>query len=144
MKKEIHPEMHPVVFVDTSCGAEFVTMSTLKSEETRDIDGVSHFVINLEISSKSHPFFTGEHRFVDTAGRVDKFKEKMERVKAVEGRKGKKAKRAARAAKKAGDDDATPAPKAVKKEEAPVAEVKEEAPAAEVAPAPEVAAEDAK
>lgn len=100
MKKDIHPDVHPVVFVDTSCGAEFVTTSTLKSEETRDIDGVSHYVINLEISSASHPFFTGEHRFVDTAGRVDKFKEKMERVKAAsESRKGKKAKREARAEK---------------------------------------------
>lgn len=99
MKQEIHPTLNPVVFVDTSCGAEFVTTSTLKSEETRDIDGVSHYVINVEISSASHPFYTGQHRFVDTAGRVDKFKEKMERVAAAaEKRKGKKAKKEARAA----------------------------------------------
>lgn len=101
MKSDIHPNVHPVVFVDTSCGAEFITSSTLKSEETRVIDGVEHFVINIEISSASHPFFTGEERFVDTAGRVDKFKEKMDRVaEAAKGRKGKKAKRAEKMAAK--------------------------------------------
>ena len=132
MKKEIHPDVHPVVFVDTSCGAEFVTTSTLKSGETRDIDGVEHYVINLEISSASHPFFTGEHRFVDTAGRVDKFKEKMERVKnAAAGRKGKKAKKAARAAAKQDDQAEEKAPEAPKAEAAPEA-------------TPEPAAEEAK
>lgn len=111
MKKDLHPAVHPVVFVDTSCGAEFVSTSTLSSEETRDINGVSHFVINIEISSQSHPFYTGEHRFVDTAGRVDKFKDKMERVaKAAEARKGKKAKKAARAATKKQPDATAPAP----------------------------------
>lgn len=136
MKKDIHPEMHPVVFVDTSCGAEFVTMSTLTSDQTRDIDGVSHFVINLEISSKSHPFFTGEHRFVDTAGRVDKFKEKMERVKAAAaGRKGKKAKRAARAEK----NDTTETP--VKETPAQETPKEEPAPATEETPATETAEE---
>lgn len=126
MKKDIHPTVNPVVFVDTSCGAEFVTTSTLTSEETRDIDGVSHYVINVEISSQSHPFYTGEHRFVDTAGRVDKFKEKLERVaKAAEGRKGKKAKKAARASKNA------PTDVPVKKEKAPKAEAPAEAPTTE-------------
>lgn len=101
MKQDTHPPVHPVVFVDTSCGAEFVTTSTLTSEETRDIDGVSHYVINIEISSASHPFFTGEERFVDTAGRVDKFKEKMARSEeAAKARKGKKAKREAKHAAK--------------------------------------------
>lgn len=99
MKKDIHPITNPVIFVDTSSGAEFITTSTLSSNETRDINGVSHHVINVEISSASHPFFTGEERFVDTAGRVDKFKEKMARVSATaEKRKGKKAKQAARIA----------------------------------------------
>jgi len=76
MKKEIHPEYHPVVFVDPSVGAEFVTRSTMTSSETRDIDGVKHFVIRMEISSASHPFFTGKTRLVDTAGRVERFREK--------------------------------------------------------------------
>jgi len=131
MKSDIHPAVHPVVFVDTSCGAEFITRSTLKSEETRVIDGVEHFVINIEISSASHPFFTGEERFVDTAGRVDKFKEKMDRVaEAAKGRKGKKAKRAEKmAAKKATEK---PAKKATAKAEEPTAE----APAEEVVETP--------
>jgi large subunit ribosomal protein L31 len=116
MKKGIHPTTNPVIFVDSASGAEFVTASTLSSEETRDINGVAHFVIRVEISSASHPFFTGEERFVDTAGRVDKFKAKLERVgAAAEARKGKKAKQAARAAAKTQDE--TPAPKAKKKEE---------------------------
>ena len=79
MKKDIHPESHPVVFVDTSCGAEFITTSTLTSEDTRDIDGVPHFVIKVEVSSASHPFFTGKMKLVDTAGRVDKFKNKYKK-----------------------------------------------------------------
>jgi large subunit ribosomal protein L31 len=76
MKKEIHPQYHPVVFVDPSVGAEFITRSTMRSNETRDIDGVKHFVVRMEISSASHPFFTGKRKFVDTAGRVERFREK--------------------------------------------------------------------
>ena len=130
MKPETHPTTNPVVFVDSSSGAEFVTTSTLSSDETRDINGVPHHVIRIEISSASHPFFTGEERFVDSAGRVDKFKEKLERVEAAaEARKGKKAKQAARAAKK---QDETPAPKAKKTEE-PKNETPAEEPATEAA-----------
>src|SRR4029434_9008204 len=70
MKKEIHPEYHPVMFGDPSVGAEFVTRSTMKSAETRDIDGVKHFVIKMEISSASHPFFTGSRKFISNDGRV--------------------------------------------------------------------------
>jgi large subunit ribosomal protein L31 len=76
MKKDIHPKYHPVVFVDPSVGAEFVTRSTMTSGEVRNIDGVDHYVIRMEISSASHPFFTGKQRFVDTAGRVERFREK--------------------------------------------------------------------
>ena len=76
MKKDTHPKYHPVVFVDPSVGAEFVTRSTMTSAEKRDIDGVEHFVIRMEISSASHPFFTGKQRFVDTAGRVERFRAK--------------------------------------------------------------------
>ncbi len=79
MKADIHPEYHPVVFVDTSADFELVTHSTKKSDETREIDGVEHFVIRVEISSASHPFFTGQQRFVDTAGRVEKFQRKYEK-----------------------------------------------------------------
>ncbi len=76
MKDGIHPKYHPVVFVDAGASAEFVTRSTMRSKETRDIDGVEHFVIRLDVSSASHPFFTGKQRFVDAAGRIDKFRSK--------------------------------------------------------------------
>jgi large subunit ribosomal protein L31 len=76
MKNDIHPDYHPVVFVDPSVGAEFVTRSTMTSNEKRDIDGVEHYVIRMEISSASHPFYTGKRKFVDTAGRVERFREK--------------------------------------------------------------------
>ncbi|PIR04398.1 MAG: 50S ribosomal protein L31 [Candidatus Magasanikbacteria bacterium CG11_big_fil_rev_8_21_14_0_20_39_34] len=102
MKTETHPDVHPVVFIDTSCGVEFITTSTMKSDETREINGVTHFVIPLEISSASHPFYTGKQVFIDTARRVEKFQEKMKKVESAQGeRKGKKAKRAAKAAVKA-------------------------------------------
>lgn len=76
MRKDIHPKVNPVVFIDVSTGKEFVTISTLTSDKTKEIDGVEHFVINVEISSDSHPFFTGEQKIVDAAGRVEKFKAK--------------------------------------------------------------------
>lgn len=102
MKKDIHPAVNPVVFVDTSCGAEFFTTSTLKSDKTREVNGVKHYEINIEISSASHPFFTGKQVLVDTARRVEKFHEKMaKQAAAAETRKGKKAKAVARATKKA-------------------------------------------
>ena len=76
MKPNIHPEYHPVVFVDSSTGAEFVTASTMKSETTRDIDGVQHYEVRLEITSDSHPFWTGTQKLVDTEGRVERFRRK--------------------------------------------------------------------
>jgi large subunit ribosomal protein L31 len=79
MKKDIHPEYHSVVFVDTASDTEFIGRSTQTSDEVRDIDGVDHYVIRVEISSASHPFFTGQQRFVDTAGRVEKFQRKYEK-----------------------------------------------------------------
>ena len=76
MKKDIHPDYHPVVFIDDGADLEFVTRSTMTSDEVREIDGVKHYVVRLEISSASHPFFTGQQRFVDTAGRIEKFRQK--------------------------------------------------------------------
>jgi len=78
MKEGLHPEYHPVVFVDSAADFELVTRSTKTSSETRQIDGVDHYVIRVEISSASHPFFTGEQRFIDTAGRVEKFQRRYE------------------------------------------------------------------
>lgn len=77
MKAEIHPELNPVVFVDGE--HEIVTRSTLTSRETREIDGVAHFVIPIEISAYTHPFFTGKEKLIDTAGRVDRFNRKYGR-----------------------------------------------------------------
>lgn len=76
MRAQIHPKYHPVLFIDTSCNEEFVSRSTMKTDEVRKIDGVDHYVVRLEISAASHPFFTGQQRFVDTAGRIEKFQRK--------------------------------------------------------------------
>ena len=74
MKKEIHPENYrPVVFKDLSNGDTFVTRSTVNTKDTIEIDGETLPLVKLEISSTSHPFFTGKSKMVDTAGRVDKF-----------------------------------------------------------------------
>ncbi len=71
MKADIHPEYHPVVFVDGE--HEIITKSTLTSKKTREIDGVEHFVIPIDISAHSHPFYTGKQKLMDTEGRVDRF-----------------------------------------------------------------------
>ena len=76
MKKDIHPPYYPVVFVDHNANTEYVTRSTKKSTETRVIDGVEHFVLRVEISAASHPFYTGKQKFVDAAGRIEKFQKK--------------------------------------------------------------------
>ena len=81
MKPDIHPDYHPVLFVDTSTDFEFTTRSTIKTDEVRSVDGVDHYVVRLEISSDSHPFYTGQQRVVDTAGRIEKFQRKYGRAK---------------------------------------------------------------
>ena len=74
MKKGIHPENYrPVLFKDMSNGDVFLSQSTSKSNETEVYEGVEYPLIKLEISSSSHPFYTGKAKLVDTAGRVDKF-----------------------------------------------------------------------
>ena len=74
MKSGIHPESYrTVVFKDMSNGDTFFSRSTVNTKETIEIDGVSYPVVKLEISSSSHPFYTGKSKLVDTAGRVDKF-----------------------------------------------------------------------
>ncbi len=71
MKAEIHPKYHPVIFVDGE--HEVITHSTMTSRETRDIDGVQYFVVPVEVSAYSHPFYTGKQKIVDTEGRIDRF-----------------------------------------------------------------------
>jgi large subunit ribosomal protein L31 len=77
MKKKTHPAYHPVLFVDVSADYEVSTNSTLKSKEVREIDGVDHYVVRVDISSASHPYFTGQERFLDAAGRIEKFRKKF-------------------------------------------------------------------
>lgn len=81
MKPDIHPEYNPVIYVDSSTGAEFQTLSTLKSDTVRNIDGVDHYEIRLEITSDSHPFWTGNQKLIDTEGRVERFRKKYARKK---------------------------------------------------------------
>ena len=74
MKQGIHPENYrPVVFKDMSNDDIFITRSTMAAKETIEVDGVEYPLIKIEISSTSHPFFTGKAKLVDTAGLVDKF-----------------------------------------------------------------------
>ena len=73
MKSEIQPEYAPVVFRDLASGETFLTRSTVTSDKTIDLDGVTYPVIDVEISSASHPFYTGKQRILDSAGRVEKF-----------------------------------------------------------------------
>jgi len=95
MKANIHPVSYPTIFVDTSCGAEFFTVSTRKEGDARTLNGVTYQVIPIEISSASPPFYTGKQVLVDTARRVEKFQEKIAKTTAAaQIRKGKKAKKA--------------------------------------------------
>ena len=81
MKKGIHPENYRlVVFKDFSCDESFLTHSTASTTETIEwSDGKTYPLVKLEISDKSHPFFTGKMKFVDTAGRIEKFRKKYEK-----------------------------------------------------------------
>jgi large subunit ribosomal protein L31 len=77
MKKNIHPEYRPVVFMDTSTGTRFLINSTIRSKEmTKWEDGQEYPLFKIEISAASHPFYTGKMKFVDSAGRVEKFTKK--------------------------------------------------------------------
>jgi large subunit ribosomal protein L31 len=74
MKTDIHPEYAPVVFRDISAGETFITRSTIKTDKTIELDGVTYPVIDVEVSSASHPFYTGKQKIMDTAGRVERFR----------------------------------------------------------------------
>jgi len=83
MKKGIHPENYRmVVFKDTSNDYSFITKSTAPSKETvKWEDGNEYPLVKIEISHKSHPYFTGKMKFVDSAGRIDKFNKKYGKAK---------------------------------------------------------------
>ena len=78
MKKDTHPENYRfVVFQDNSCDYSFLTKSTIETTDTiKWEDGKEYPLYKLEISNKSHPFFTGKQNLVDTAGRIEKFNQK--------------------------------------------------------------------
>ena len=77
MKKDIHPEYRPVVFYDVAADFKMLSRSTVKTKETIEFEGQTYPVVKLEISSASHPFYTGTEKFVDTLGRVERFQKKF-------------------------------------------------------------------
>lgn len=79
MKNELHPKLNPVCFRDVSSGKNFLTMASLKSDRKEEIDGTEYFVVVRDVTMDSHPAYTGEKRFVDAAGRVEKFQSKFRR-----------------------------------------------------------------
>jgi large subunit ribosomal protein L31 len=80
MKKGLHPDYKDVVFWDTSSDFKFLSRSTTNTKETiKWEDGKEYPVIKVEVSSASHPFYTGKKMFMDTAGRVEKFKNKYQK-----------------------------------------------------------------
>lgn len=76
MKDGIHPNYREVVFQDSSTGTQFLTRSTIKTEKKVQYEGRELPFVTVDISAASHPFFTGKQKFVDTAGRVEKFQKK--------------------------------------------------------------------
>lgn len=81
MKNSIHPMYRPVVFKDASCGAVFMSRSSIKTDRTIVWeDGKEYPLCLVEVSNLSHPFYTGEHRVLDTEGRIEKFLKKYKKA----------------------------------------------------------------
>ncbi len=80
MKADIHPDYREVVFQDLASDFAILTRSTVKSKETiKWEDGNEYPLIKVEVSSASHPFYTGKHKLMDTGGRVDRFKRRYQK-----------------------------------------------------------------
>ncbi|RRD60934.1 type B 50S ribosomal protein L31 [Leucobacter sp. OH1287] len=77
MQTDIHPDYQAIVFRDLASGETFLTRSTMTSDKTIELDGVTYPLIDVEISSASHPFYTGKQRILDSAGRVEKFNQRF-------------------------------------------------------------------
>lgn len=77
MKEGIHPNYREVLFVDMSIDFKFVTRSTIQTKETGEFEGKTYPLAKIEVSSESHPFYTGQQKIMDTAGRVEKFNKKF-------------------------------------------------------------------
>ena len=109
MKKDLHPANYRlVVFQDLNNGTNYLTRSTVASEETIKLDGAEYPLVKVHITGSSHPFFTGEERVLDIEGRVDKFKARAEAAKAAKDARiaaaKKQSNRAAAKAAKAADE----------------------------------------
>ncbi len=83
MKAEGHPKLNNVCFIDVATGKKFLTRSAASSPRKETIDGVEYHVIVRDVTSDSHPAYTGEKRLVDTAGRIEKFSNKFKRQRAA-------------------------------------------------------------
>ncbi len=81
MKKNIHPDYQEILFVDSSTGHKFVCGSTLKPKEKEVFEGKEYPVCRVSVSSASHPFYTKSKQFIDTEGRVDKFRKRYAQKK---------------------------------------------------------------
>ena len=77
MKKGSHPNYREVVIQDMSIDFKFITRSTINTRDTIEFEGKTYPLVKIEVSAESHPFYTGKHKIVDTAGRVDKFRKKF-------------------------------------------------------------------
>ena len=77
MKKDIHPEYREVLFHDTSVDEYYLVRSTLSTDQTKEYEGKTYPYCVLDLSSASHPFYTGKQKLVDTGGRVDKFRKRF-------------------------------------------------------------------
>ena len=125
MKKGIHPENYRLVaFKDMSNNDVFITKSAVETKDSISVDGIDYPLVKLEISRTSHPYYTGKTKLVDTAGRIDKFKNRYANVSLKS---------------KQSPVEEAPVAEEAPVEEAPVAEEApaEEAPVAEEAPAEE-------
>ena len=79
MRPDIHPEYKEIVFHDTSSDSKFLTKSTMSTKETIEYEGKEYPCVKVEVSSESHPFYTGKKMFLDAAGRVEKFNKRYKK-----------------------------------------------------------------
>jgi large subunit ribosomal protein L31 len=79
MKEGIHPQYNPVVFQDITTGEMFITRSTMRTSQKIELEGKEYGLVRLEVSSASHPFYTGQQTLVDTEGRIEKFRNRYKR-----------------------------------------------------------------
>lgn len=82
MKAEGHPTLNNVCFIDVATSKKFLTRSAVSSQRKETIEGIEYHVIVRDVTSDSHPAYTGEKRLVDTAGRIEKFSNKFKRQRA--------------------------------------------------------------